>query len=84
MTTGIELNDLWNQDCRNKRGQNIGDIKNYALFGLYKAAMEDPSVKQEEKDILKQIVGPRIKNAEGQYEMDKLKKLADLVCREPN
>ena len=79
VTSGLELNDLWNSDCRTKKGTNIGDNKNYVLFGLYKAAMEDPKVTQEEKDLMKGIVGPRIKNAAGQYEMDKLKNLADLV-----
>ena len=79
VTECLTMKDQYVKDCREKKGTNIGDMKNYVFFGLMKALTEDKRTRPQAKAAAMEIIGKRMKNSEGEFDLTNAKKLGDLV-----
>ena len=73
------MKEQWSKDCREKKGTNIGDLKNYVIIGLLQAALQDKDISAEDKTTIRNLMTTRIQNAEGELDMTRAKRMGDLV-----
>ena len=80
ITKGMEFKEQYAANCRKNKGQglNLGHQKNYIFMGLYVAMMGDNDLTQEEKNMMEELVGAKLRE-EGQLSLTKAPAIALMV-----
>ena len=76
----MDMKELYQRHCRERKGEDLGHMKNYLMMGLYMAHKTDTGATPEEQQVMDEVLGNRLKNSQGNYDVNNARCLADVTA----
>ena len=78
----MDYKGIYSEACKKARGTgtNLGHQKNYVMMGIFLAYQADGDNSPKEKEVMEELLGTKLRNADKKLDIGNAKDLADIVA----